>query len=50
MMPVAGNHHLLQSLHAPAEPHEFDGELVLSNAIQTERLAFKMLEPQGHHH
>ncbi|WP_349017698.1 cation diffusion facilitator family transporter [Rhizobium sp. 32-5/1] len=50
LFPVAGDHHLLQSVEAPAEPHEFDAELVLSNASDSERLAFKMLEPAGHHH
>lgn len=50
LLPVKGDHHLLQSVEAPAEPHEFDAELVLSNASDSERLAFRMLEPQGHHH
>lgn len=50
LVPVAGDHHLLQSLEAPAEPHEFDAELVLTNASDSERLVFRMLEPEGHHH
>lgn len=50
LVPVAGNHHLLQSVEAPAEPHEFDAELVLANGADSERLSFKMLEPEGHHH
>ncbi|CAN7504299.1 cation diffusion facilitator family transporter [Pararhizobium sp. LjRoot255] len=50
LVPVAGDHHLLQSVEAPAEPHEFDAELVLSNASVSERLAFRMLEPERHHH
>lgn len=50
LLPVSGDHHLLHSAEAPAEPHEFDAELVLSNASGSERLAFKMLEPEGHHH
>jgi cation diffusion facilitator family transporter len=50
LVPIAGDHHLLQSTEAPAEPHEFDAELVLSNAAGSERLAFRMLEPEGHHH
>lgn len=50
LVPIAGDHHLLQSVEAPAEPHEFDAELVLSNASHSERLAFRMLEPEGHHH
>jgi cation diffusion facilitator family transporter len=50
LIPVDGNHHLLQSQAAPAEPHEFDAELLLSDSTDNERLPFKMLEPEGHHH
>ncbi|MDB5526513.1 MAG: cation transporter [Rhizobium sp.] len=50
LTPVDGNHHLLQSQAAPAEPHEFDAELLLSNSTKNERLPFKMREPEGHHH
>lgn len=50
LVPVDGNHHLLQSQAAPAEPHEFDAELLLADSAENERLPFKMLEPEGHHH
>jgi cation diffusion facilitator family transporter len=50
LVPVNGNHHLLQSEAAPAEPHEFEAELVLSDTAESERLAFRMLEPEDHHH
>jgi cation diffusion facilitator family transporter len=50
LAPVDGNHHLLQSQVAPAEPHEFEAELLLADQNDNERLAFKMLEPEGHHH
>ncbi|MBX4863752.1 cation diffusion facilitator family transporter [Rhizobium bangladeshense] len=50
LVPVDGNHHVLQSLAAPAEPHEFEGQLLLAGSADSERLSFKMLEPQDHHH
>jgi cation diffusion facilitator family transporter len=50
LVPVDGNHHLLQSQAAPAEPHEFEAELVLSDNAENERLSFRMMEPDGHHH
>jgi cation diffusion facilitator family transporter len=50
LVPVEGNHHLLQSLAAPAEPHEFEAALLLAGSANSERLSFKMLEPEGHHH
>jgi cation diffusion facilitator family transporter len=50
LVPVNGNHHLLQSLAAPAEPHEFEAELLLVGSANSEQLPFKMLEPEGHHH
>lgn len=50
LLPVDGNHHVLQSLAAPAEPHEFQAELLLTGNADTERLPFQMLEPEGHHH
>jgi cation diffusion facilitator family transporter len=48
--PVGGNHHLLQSREAPAEPHDFEADLLLADATASERLAFAMREPEGHHH
>jgi cation diffusion facilitator family transporter len=50
LVPVDGNHHALQSLAAPAEPHEFEGQLLLAGSADSERLPFKMLEPEDHHH
>ncbi|MDB5555959.1 MAG: putative cation efflux system protein [Rhizobium sp.] len=50
LVPVDGNHHLWESLEAPDEPHDFEAELLLTDTKQNERLPFKMLEPQGHHH
>jgi len=44
------DHHALQSLMAPAEPHEFDAELMLMAGEQRDVLAFSMKEPEGHHH
>ncbi len=48
LWPVAGNHHLLQSLQAPAEPHGFDAVLTLSAGKAREEVGFTMAEP--HHH
>jgi|UPI00056AC658 cation diffusion facilitator family transporter len=49
LVPVDGNHHVLQSLAAPAEPHEFEGQLLLAGSADRERLSFKMSEPGDHH-
>ncbi|MGO6847403.1 cation transporter [Rhizobium ruizarguesonis] len=49
LVPVDGNHHVLRSLWAPAEPHEFEAELLLAGSVDSERLPFTMLEPKGHH-
>lgn len=48
--PVAGNHHRLQSMEAPAEPHEFQARLVLAATDREQVLPFRMVEPKGHHH
>lgn len=37
-----------QSVHAPAEPHEFQAELRLSSAAEAESLPFAMSEPHAH--
>ncbi|MBA8906078.1 cation diffusion facilitator family transporter [Aminobacter ciceronei] len=50
LLPVAGDHHTLQSTEAPAEPHEFDAVLHLSSAKGKSSLPFRMEEPEGHHH
>ena len=43
-------HHALLSTVAPAEPHEFDAELVLVAGMRRDVLTFRMEEPEGHHH
>lgn len=50
LLPTAQDHHVFQSAVAPAEPHEFDAELQLSDGVRQENLLFRMVEPQGHHH
>ncbi|MDG4884147.1 cation diffusion facilitator family transporter [Mesorhizobium sp. WSM4884] len=50
LSPVAGDHHYLQSLAAPAEPHEFSARLQLSAGADSEDLPFAMAEPEGHQH
>ncbi|TIQ26630.1 MAG: cation transporter [Mesorhizobium sp.] len=50
LSPVGGDHHYLQSLVAPAEPHEFSARLQLSAGADSEDLPFAMVEPEGHHH
>jgi hypothetical protein len=51
LIPQPDDHHELVSTIAPAEPHEFDAELELSdNKARKESLAFQMKEPAGHHH
>ncbi|AZO31064.1 cation diffusion facilitator family transporter [Mesorhizobium sp. M1B.F.Ca.ET.045.04.1.1] len=50
LSPVGGDHHYLQSLVAPAEPHEFSARLQLSAGPDSEDLPFAMAEPEGHHH
>nr|WP_318013260.1 hypothetical protein [Mesorhizobium sp. CA6] len=50
LSPVGGDHHYLQSLIGPAEPHEFSARLQLAAGPDTEDLPFAMAEPKGHHH
>ncbi|RWA69668.1 cation diffusion facilitator family transporter [Mesorhizobium sp.] len=50
LSPVGGDHHHLQSLVAPAEPHEFSARLQLAAGADSEDLPFAMAEPEGHHH
>jgi cation diffusion facilitator family transporter len=49
LSPVGGDHHYLQSLVAPAEPHEFSARLQLAAGPDSENLPFAMAEPEGHH-
>jgi hypothetical protein len=48
--PSAGDHHAFESTVAPAEPHEFEAELLLQAGEERDRLPFRMGEPEGHHH
>jgi cation diffusion facilitator family transporter len=48
LMPVSGDHHRLQSMDAPAEPHEFDARLILHANGKSLDLPFRMTEPEGH--
>lgn len=50
LSPVGGDHHDLQSLVAPAEPHEFSARLLLAAGADSEDLPFAMAEPEGHYH
>jgi cation diffusion facilitator family transporter len=50
LVPVGGDHHLLQSLAAPEEPHEFSAKLKLVAGNDNEEVPFAMWEPDGHHH
>lgn len=50
LSPVGGDHHYLQSLAAPAEPHEFSARLQLSAGTDSEDLPFAMAEPEGRQH
>lgn len=49
LMPAANDHHVFQSVAAPAEPHEFDAELQLAGGERQESLPFRMKEPEGRH-
>jgi cation diffusion facilitator family transporter len=48
LMPDAGDHHRLESMNAPAEPHAFDARLVLQANGKSIDLPFRMTEPEGH--
>jgi cation diffusion facilitator family transporter len=50
LVTVSNDHHTLQSVVAPAEPHEFTGVLYLTAGGRQESLPFRMSEPAGHHH
>ena len=47
---VSDDNHRFQSSVAPAEPHEFSGELHLSAGGRTDVLPFTMTEPAHHPH
>ena len=48
--PALGDRKILQSVVAPAEPHEFAAVLYLVLGERTEALPFRMAEPAGHGH
>jgi len=48
LMPDARDHHRLQSMDAPSEPHEFDARLILQANGRSLDLPFRMTEPEGH--
>ncbi|MBC7740379.1 MAG: cation transporter, partial [Candidatus Saccharibacteria bacterium] len=48
LYPVDGNHHLLRTMVAPAEPHQFHATLLLAASGTREVLAFRMVEPHDH--
>lgn len=50
LMPVAGDHHWMESEVAPAEPHEFEATLELKAGELTDAISFRMTEPEHHHH
>ena len=50
LAPIGGDHHLLESKTAPQEPHDFSATLILRAGRQVEKLAFAMVEPEGHRH
>ena len=50
LVPLSGDHHVLQSAIAPQEPHDFSATLILKAGKQVEKLTFAMAEPEGHDH
>lgn len=49
LLAVNGNHHLMRSAVAPAEPHEFEATLRLVAQDAEEVLKFSMIEPHHSH-
>lgn len=47
--PLTGEGKQFQSSVAPAEPHEFEAQLILIQGRKKRELAFVMKEPEGHH-
>ena len=50
LSPRPRDHHTLESVVAPAEPHALTAKLRLKAGPASEELAFAMAEPVGHHH
>ena len=47
--PLSDKGEQYQSSVAPAEPHEFEAQLILTQGRKKRELAFVMKEPEGHH-
>lgn len=50
LAPTGANHHRLESLAAPAEPHAFKASLVLTAREDRDEVPFEMSEPLEHTH
>ncbi len=50
LFPSSSDPSMLESVSAPAEPHEFDARLILSTKEQEDVQQFRMTEPAGHAH
>jgi cation diffusion facilitator family transporter len=49
LVPVAGDHHWMESEAAPAEPHEFEATLQLTAGALSDAISFRMAEAHHHH-
>lgn len=49
LLPFGGNHHVLLSDSAPAEPHDFDATLTLQAGTIREELGVRLVEADHHH-
>ena len=50
LAPAADYDGIYESAVAPAEPHEFEADLSLTDGTRRMVLPFRMVEPPGHHH
>ena len=50
LLPRNGEHGVLMSVNAPAEPHEFNARLIVRVCDREDVLSFRMVEPAGHPH
>jgi cation diffusion facilitator family transporter len=50
LAPAADYDGIYESAVAPAEPHEFEADLSLTDGTRRIVLPFRMVEPPGHHH
>src|SRR5829696_1708551 len=49
LAPAAGSNSMYESAVAPAEPHEFEADLSLTDGTRRMVLPFRMVEPPVHH-